>query len=309
MLKILYRSLAFSLVLTAFFLILIHGASVVDWGVQRVLSRLGASLDTFIHVDTPSEAIRHAPVSLDSDSAPLLRIALLADSENDWKHLRRGLELAQDRRVDAVFFLGDLSSYGDIPSLKQGASILYSVSPIPVFVLPGDHDLAESVSAGDSTGHTNFLSIFPAPSQIYEKEGFSFLFLDNSSNYSPIPNEQFQWFLQNVADVDFVILSQPLFHPVNPRVMGVVDGNEVSTVRSQANALLDAIRKSSVMAVISADQHAFSTFPDPIKPELRHIVIGALVSNSEGLRNTQSPRFALLELYADGRYKILDFAL
>ncbi len=309
MLKIFYRSLAFSLVLTAFFLVLVHGTSIVDWGVHRMLSRLGTSIDTFIHVDTSLDTSRHVPVSLDSASTPVLKIALMADSENDWEHLRRGLELARDQHVDAVFFLGDLSSYGDISSLKQGFSLLYSVSPTPVLVLPGDHDLAESVSSGDPTGRTNFLSVFPVPSRIYEAEGFRFLFLDNSSNYLPVPADQFQWFLQNIANVDFVILSQPLFHPVNPRVMGVVDGNEVSTVRSQAQALLDAIRGSSVMAIISADQHAFSTFPDPVKPELRHIVIGALVSNTRGLRNTQAPRFALMEIYADGRYKIVDFVL
>lgn len=232
-----------------------------------------------------------------------ISVAILADSENDWENLRRGLNRMADLNPDVAVFLGDLTRFGSREELQEGKEIL-DTSGIELYVLPGDHDLADSVAQGDLSGRRNFMEIFGTNKHIYENSGQKFLLFDNSPNFTKVSEEDMEWFKQEVENSDFVFLSQPLYHPTNNRVMGIFEGEEVATVRAQALEMLESVRASTVKAVIAADQHSFSNNADPAKPELRHIVTGALVSNSEGLRNPQSPRFTVLGIYPDGEFSV-----
>lgn len=222
-------------------------------------------------------------------------VGVFADVEEDWDSLSTALDRMEDLGLETAFFLGDLTKFGDVGALQKGREVFDS-SSVEVIVLPGDHDLAASVAGGDTSGRASFREVFGPPNKVLEKYGYTFLLFDNSPNFTKMSEDDMKWFQENVDSADFVLLSQPLYHPTNTRVMGIFEGEKVSTVRQQALELLDAIRKSNVRAVIAADQHAFSTHKDPEDEELRHIVTGALVSNEAGLRNTQAPRFMVLGL-------------
>ncbi|HDQ88624.1 MAG TPA: metallophosphoesterase, partial [candidate division WWE3 bacterium] len=244
----------------------------------------------------------------------VVRIGLFADSEGDWKNLKLALHRMEDLSVDVAFFLGDLTRWGSKEELLEGKEIL-DESPLDIIVIPGDHDLAESVSLGDVTGLKNFTEVFGNNTHIYEKGDYKFLLLDNSANFSTVSEKDYSWFEYNIlkvvegGKVSFVILSQPLYHPVNNRIMGIVEGEVVSNVYQQGQDMLELIRGSKVKAIIAADQHMFSNSVDPTRPDLRHISIGALVSNSDEIRNPQAPRFAVLEVYSNGGYKVKEVVL
>ncbi len=246
--------------------------------------------------------------SIDQPKELALSVGLFADSEGDSANLKKAINRMEDLSVDIAFFLGDLTRWGSLEELKEGKAVLDS-SDLEILVLPGDHDLAASVSKGDLLGRSKFLEVFGQNMYKYAKGDINFVLFDNSANFTPISPEDYEWFESGLATADFVILSQPLYHPTNKRVMGIVDGDIVSTVRDQAQTMLDDIRNSRVKAIISADQHFFSSNQDPKKSSLRHIVIGALVSNAEELRNPQSPRFAVLKVFSDGTYKVEEVVL
>lgn len=265
-----------------------------------------------VSVDIPStsrEELERIPLGESKEIA--VKIGLFADSEGDWENLQKALAKMEDLSVTVAFFLGDLTRWGSKEELLAGKEIL-SASNIEIFVIPGDHDLAASVADGDETGRKYFLETFGNNMYMYENDGNKFILFDNSPNFSPISTKDFDWFRKNIEEsngVDFVILSQPLYHSVNSRIMGIVEGDIVSTVHEQAQEMLTIIRDSKVKAIIAAEQHFFSNSADPERNNLRHIVIGALVSNDEELRNPQAPRFAVLEIYTDGTYRINDIVL
>ncbi|MBD3365735.1 hypothetical protein GF360_00100 [candidate division WWE3 bacterium] len=245
---------------------------------------------------------------LGNEEDVVLKIGLLADSEGDWENLEKAVKGLEDLGVETAFFLGDLTQYGSIEDLQKGRQILES-SDIKFLVLPGDHDLAQSVTRGDLSGRSGFIEVFGNVNQVHESEGHKFLLLDNSANYTKVSKEDLTWFSTEIKDTDFVILSQPLYHPTNPRVMGKVDGDVVSTVRLQAEEILKTIQESNAQAIIAADQHFFSINKDPVRESLAHIVIGALISNKNSLRNPQSSRYAILKIYASGYYDVTEVVL
>ncbi len=160
----------------------------------------------------------------------VLTIGLIADSEGDNESLEKALDGLNDRNVDAVFFLGDLTQYGNLDSLRAVKDIL-NRSELKVLIIPGDHDLAASADDGDLSGRRNFREVFGDNIHLYESRGHNFMLFDNSPNFSKISEEDLAWFENNLPETDFVILSQPLYHPTNQRVMGMFDGDVVSTVR------------------------------------------------------------------------------
>jgi predicted phosphodiesterase len=283
-------------------------------GTSDLLGRATGALDSmgdFVSLEMPEELEDEKKLNregLESRDDVVLRVGLFADSEGHNENLTKALDIMEDLSVDGAFFLGDLTQWGSSEELREGKAILDQAG-FELSVLPGDHDLAASVAEDDLLGRSKFLEFFGEPNQVYEKGGYKFVLLDNSANFSPLEDSAFDWFSESLDGVDFVVLSQPLYHPTNPRVMGVVDGQVVSTVKYQAEQLLELIRDSDVRAVIAADQHYFSNNPDPESDNLRHIAIGALVSNSPELRSPQSPRLAVLEIYSDDTYKVSEVLL
>jgi predicted phosphodiesterase len=227
-----------------------------------------------------------------------LTVALMSDSHNYNGLLGQALLKAKDKNISNVFYLGDLTDWGDVGSLENAKEVL-DKSSMTYYVLPGDHDIAQSI------GIANFTKVFGKNYQSVTLNGFTFLMLDNSANYAVIPVAEMEWFKGQVALADFVILHQALYYPTNDRVMGIVNGEEVKMVKAQAEEILKLIRDSKVKAVISADRHQFSENDDPDKKELKHISIGAITET----RNTQKPEFDTFSIMKDGSFEVQEVVL
>lgn len=278
--------------------------------VSKLSSKIGITIDDrLISIDS-SKRQEMEGISRETlgETEVVLTVGLIADSEGDNDSLEKALRGLRDRNVDIVFFLGDLTQYGDMDSLRTVKDIL-NRSELEILVIPGDHDLAASVDAGDMTGMKNFGEVFGSNIHLYEDGEHTFMLFDNSPNFSKVSEENLAWFEDSLDKADFVILSQPLYHPTNQRVMGMFEGDIVSTVRAQAEELLTNIRESKVKAIVAADQHFFSKNEDPERANLSHIVVGALISNKDSFRNPQSSRYAILRIYESGNYKVEEVVL
>jgi predicted phosphodiesterase len=225
------------------------------------------------------------------------RLALMSDSEGDFENLEQALEKAKDLNAKKVLFLGDLSAFGEMDGLNEGKSVLED-SGLEYFIIPGDHDLAASDPAGDK----NFKKVFDRTHQVVRVGDYKFVMFDNSKNFTPLTEQDFEWLDREIDDADIVILSQPLYHESINVVMGVVDGADIPGIKEQAEELLNMIRGFDVKTVISGDQHNFSVSDDPVKDGLTHYVIGALLS--AGVRNPSGTNFAVFDIFDDGSFKI-----
>ncbi|MFA6982178.1 MAG: metallophosphoesterase [Patescibacteria group bacterium] len=288
-----------AIIVATFLFVLVTGA--IKW----VNGKLTAEGEDLSEETEALQKLEGSNTPVGENTSPVVyTIALMADSEDDISSLQKALEIATQRSVNMIFFLGDYTSWGDISSLEKSKLAMESTG-ISYLSIPGDHDLADSVQKGDPSGLNNFKMVFGGNYHTLEFGGVKMVLLDNSPNYSKIPGEAMSWFYDQITDADLVFLSQPLYHPTFKRTMGVVDGEETPEVKSQADELLTKIREGNVKAIISADQHLFSRNVDPVDPGLEHIVIGAL--NSE--RNLQTPKFCLLRLLEDGSYEIEEVVL
>jgi hypothetical protein len=131
-----------------------------------------------------------------------------------------------------------------------------------------------------------------------------FVMLNNSANYTVIDKDKISQFAEELADADFVLLSQPLFHPLasyGKPVMGLVKGEIVPDVKEQAGDILTLIQDSNVRAVIAADHHSFSRYPDRVDAGLEHVVLGP-VTDVRAEQSKTSVTF--LSVFDDGSYEI-----
>lgn len=249
-----------------------------------------------------TEAEETAPIK-----TTILRIAVISDVENDIEGLRKTLLSVEKSGVKYAFFLGDFTEWGDETSLKTVKGFIDANSTgITYYAIPGDHDLAQSVSAGDVSGLANYTKVFGEDYHKVVLSGITFVFLNNSANYSTIPDDEIKKFSEDVRDAKFVLLSQPLYSTLMPdRVMGRVNGEEVKLVHDQAGAILATLRDSDVAAVIAGDQHNSNSVQDPDRASLNHFVVGAVTSKI----NLQSPRYSVLSIFSDGSYELDDVEL
>ncbi len=242
------------------------------------------------------------------DAKVVFTAAIMSDAENDTESFAQALKQAKEKKVEAVFYLGDFTNWGDEKSLQTMKDILDD-SDLIYYAIPGDHDLAASVKDGDQSGLLYFKKVFGNNFHSIMINSKKFVMLDNSANFTTISVDLMDWFKTETDLADFVMLSQPLYHPIIKLVMGTANGEEVPNVKAQADDLLQAIRQSDTKAIIAADQHTFSKNTDPEKPTLQHIVTGALVKNDGELRNPQTPRFTLLEIYDNDTFKVKEIVL
>lgn len=262
--------------------------------ITRGISKIGVpAVNGVLSVESSKERV----------SGKLFSVAIMADCEDDFDRLYAALQVARDSGVRAIFFLGDFTSWGDQAGLQKAKALL-DASGFDYYVLPGDHDLAQAVSDGDTSGLKYFRAVFGSNVASVEIMGVKFVLLDNSANYTKVSSTRLAWFLSQLPSADFILLAQPLYHAANPRVMGIVEGEVIDSVRDQAEDLLTKLRESKVKAVIAADQHLFSRQQDPVRIFLEHVVVGALVGNERQLRNPQTPRFVLLSVFKDSSYDI-----
>ena len=232
------------------------------------------------------------------NSEPVVTFAIFSDPHSDNLDLLKAISKTKNLSVDTIFHLGDHTDLGVVDKLEEAKKIL-DESSLKYYTIPGDHDLWQSVGVG------NFTQVFGDNFHSITLKGVKFIMLDNSANYTVIDAKLTAWFTKEVKNADFVLLSQPLYHPTFNRVMGVVDDEDITKVKDQALEILNLIRQSKVKAIIAGDQHTSSISIDTQRPTLSHIVVGAITSE----RNLQSPRFSVLRVYADGNYKVEDIIL
>jgi hypothetical protein len=245
----------------------------------------------------------------------LFKICIVSDIHQDEENLKKALEKIKESGCEKLFVLGDLTNYGDIEYLKNIRDVL-NTSGIEYYALPGDHDIADSLSP------ENFNEVFGINYHIMEYKGIGFLLIDNSANYTEIGNIQMSWVEENINEVDFVVVAQPLFTeglkpPFDVTYMGSLLNppeddslrKKQEFVKEQGQFLLDIIRKNNnIKAIIAGDHHRSSELEDPVRKDLYHYVVGAVTSSVNDFPQSaiQSSRFSILSIYDEGKYTIED---
>lgn len=229
------------------------------------------------------------------DKEIVLTLAVMSDSHNDNEALAKALAEAKELDADAVIHLGDFTDFGEEKLLRE-AKVIMDLSDLDYYVLPGDRDLYESV------GTENFVKVFGNYDKVIKLNGVSLGFLDNSANFTVIPAEEYKEFTESLKGMNFVFLSQPIFHSMasyGKPTQGLVQGEEVPEVKEQAEDLLRQIRSSRVFSIIAGDHHEFSESEDPLDEELRHITVTS-VSDDKASRGVGG--FGLLRVFDDNSF-------
>lgn len=265
------------------------------------------------NISATSTSRLDASDSLDTskDAKLKLEVAIIADVQEDVASLVRSLEKIKERNINKVIVIGDLTNYGEISDLQDIKQALDD-SGVIYYVLPGDHDLAASLNSD------NFIKVFGKTNYVIDMDGYNFLFLDNSANYTALGPSVISWFVDEITTADFVFLSQPLYveglnPPFNKMYMGStrdVPSDDLKDrqlrVKEQRDILLDNLQSSAVSAVFGADHHKSSKIIDSIRSTLEHYTLGAIASEVNDLpqRLLQSSRFSILNIYEDDSYEV-----
>lgn len=232
----------------------------------------------------------------------LLKFALVADSHNDNENLKKALNQAKGEGAKFVIGVGDYSDVGTIEELQKAKSVFDSAG-IPYYVTAGDHDLWDARDKGFSAAE-RFIKVFGTPYQSFGDSDIRFVIVFNSDNYGGVDAFQMNWLedeLRRVRESNpkqiLVFLHEPLNHPSSDRVMGKSN----QKIRKQAEYLAGLFKESGVEGVFAGDTHFFTRYKDP-RTDLPMTVVGALTR----ARNTQAPRFAMVDVFEDGSYNISD---
>jgi predicted phosphodiesterase len=285
-------------------------SSKVDPSMEKLASVLGSaktSLDSLENIGNIfTEDVTNGVTERASNEVArktVTKTAILSDSHNDLENLGKALEKARGLGVDKIVFLGDYTDWGEEVNLKKSKAVMDKAG-IDYISLPGDHDL------GETRDESNFVKVFGETHGLWEQGGVTFMYFDNSKNFTSISPENIKWFRDNIDGVDFLFLSQPLMTSDMSRVMGIIDGVKDEAVYAQNKELLDLVRSNNVRAIVAGDLHSFSHFVDPINSDLHHYAVGAILrSESFEKLNLQSPRFTMLTVYTDKSYTVEDTPL
>lgn len=242
------------------------------------------------------------------DGNVILKFAVVADSHKDTDMLKVALSQAKSENAKFVIGLGDYSDVGTISELENVKKI-FTDSGLPFYVVPGDHDLWDARDKGKAAS-ANFSSVFGTPYQAFSDSGIRFILLYNSDNYNGVDDIQMSWFKNELSKKDdtkqsYVFLHEPLIHPSSDQVMGSArksEGQAANTkIQNQAKELLNVMGEMKVGGVFAGDIHAFTTYTD-METNINMVTVGALTKE----RNTQTPRFGIVDVYDDGSYNIQD---
>ena len=239
-----------------------------------------AESDTRDETDMSDEPIIGDGATVEMEEGVSYKVALMADSEDAFENLRSALEKAKSMGVSVVFFLGDLTSYGEQEKLQEGKAVLDN-GGLEYYIIPGDHDLAASEPAGPE----NFVEVFDTRHQVVRIGEHKYVLFDNSANYTPVEESDMDWLEREVDDTDFILLAQPLYHPTSERTMGQIEGQIIGDVKAQGQELLAMIRGFGLDAVFAADHHSYSEYLDEFNPEISHYVICSLLGAELSVEN------------------------
>lgn len=253
-----------------------------------------------------------------TDRKVLLHICVLADIHQDTENLSKALNKSRDLGCAKFFIIGDLTNYGDVASF-EGVKSSLDIFGTEFYAIPGDHDLAQSVSVD------NFIKVFGANYQLVDILGVKFLMIDNSANYTLMDSKEIAWLDLNIEGADYIFLSQPLYvEGLNPPFDQIYMGSsrtpptdqvlidKQQAVKEQGKFLLNLIEQTnSVKAVFAGEHHRSSELTDPVRLGLKHHVIGAVSSTVDTYPQSviQTSRFSLLKIFEDKTYSIEDVTI
>ena len=225
----------------------------------------------------------------------LSRVIFVSDIENDYVSLENFIKTANDYSVDAVFVLGDITSFGVYEEMEKSKN-LFDTLNMSAYYIPGDRDLWKS------DGLDAFNEVFGESYGLVEIKGVNYLLIDNSDEFSGVDNVQMEYIENNLEFADFVLVHNPIYF--DKSLLGLLRkgmGQYSSDVENQRIYLLDLVRGSnSVRSTFAGDQHYFNVSDDSKDNNLIHVVAGSLNSN----RSMDSPNFVLLTLYEDSEFEV-----
>ncbi len=234
-----------------------------------------------------------------SEKTPLVRIVLVADSENENDLLAKALDQAKGMGVNFVIGLGDWSQVGTLSELSA-AKAVFDKSGLRYFLTAGDHDLWDSRNRGEDA-LTNYRQIFGEPTQTREEKGIHIVIVDNSDIYSGLSQKDWESLNSKLetrnSKLTFVFAHKTPFHPESAHVMG----EDSPDVARQAKQFMDLMEAKKVAGFFSGDLHFFAQFKSP-NASVKITTIGAV----SGERNFQGPRFGILTVFDDYSWNVED---
>ncbi len=244
----------------------------------------------------------------------IMKVALIADSHNENDLLAKALAQAKEQNVDFVIGLGDYTNLGtddEIYSAKKA----FDDSGVKFYTLAGDRDGWDNREHGEYN-LTNYNQYFGPGSQEFTQKEIRFVLIDNSNLYLGIPSVDWdlinQWIKgvynpipgsgaspipMEESKLTFVFAHKTPFHPDSAHIMG----EDSPMVAEEANQLIKLIEEKKVDGFFSGDLHFFAQFNSP-GGSVKMATIGAVASQ----RNFQGPRFAILKVYSDYSWEVLD---
>jgi hypothetical protein len=232
---------------------------------------------------------------------PILRFALVADSENDNDLLAKALNQAKGVGVNFVIGLGDWSTVGTISDLSAARQV-FDKSGLTYYLTAGDHDLWTSRALGEEA-LSNYKQVFGEPTHEFDSNGVQFVIVDNSDIYKGISSDDWQLLtsaLTKQVKLRFVFAHKTPFHPQSSHIMG----EDNPKVADQAQSFLALLEKGKVDEFFSGDLHFFTQFKSPSNTA-RITTIGAV----DAERNSQGPRFATVTVYNDYSWDVSDIEI
>lgn len=231
---------------------------------------------------------------------------LVADSHNDNVNLGKAINQAkQIKPLQFIIGLGDYTQVGTLDELKK-AKVELDKAGIRYFLVSGDHDLWDSRNRKIDPLE-NFTRAFGPSFQSFTYGNFRFLLIDNSDDYLGLGEKQLEWVSDQLERAKteevkgiFVMLHEPLFHPSSDHVMGKTEKG----LKNQAQSLIYQFKASGVRKVFAGDIHFFTQYLEG-QTNLPMMTVGAITSE----RNTQAPRFAIVDVYSDGETRVNDIEI
>lgn len=277
----------------------------------------------------PKYQVTLTPPKLEISQKPLLIFSVIGDPESDLVNLKKSLELAKNGNSEFIVLVGDLTRTGEIKQFSELKKVL-DEGGLKYYVIPGNHDLyASRKKAGDPQKY--FKDFFGRSyNQVLIRrladQKIFFLFLDNSDEYEEISSEQMSFINENLAsnsaDLTFVFLHIPIYHPSSDYIMGY----RSKDVSRQKDELLSIFCKASLSGLFFGHLHRASTYEFPKelcevpnevssaswrteevgqKSGLKMYVAGSVNSS----RNWQTPRFLEVKVFENSQFIVSEIEL
>ena len=234
----------------------------------------------------------------------ILKFAIVADSHGDNALLQEALADAKLLNAEFVIGLGDWSDIGTIDELTVAKKV-FDESGLSYFVTSGDHDLWDSRNLSEDP-LTNFRNVYGVSHHLIEKDGIQIVILDNSDIYNGIDSESWELLEKNFQcpnsnsqcpKLRFVMAHKTPFHPDSAHIMGQDSGE----VAKQSQKLLSILESNKVGGFFSGDLHFFAKFQTP-NNAVKITTVGAITDE----KNFQGPRFAIVKVYEDYSWEVVD---